>query len=233
MPGYSFNAAAGNRQSTYSSPSLGGIYQFGRATPYGPYTGLPRANSVGGTSTSTTATSGPTNAAESWLNDVIAGKNLPFSPFAQQQMLSQQSDMNAAAEGAQNQQLQNQAAVGGASASDPSFKAGQAANMAHRQTANTTAARDISTRANQANFGAQMDAAGQLNQNAITREGFQRGLQNTALGFMPWNQGGGSSGGNNFTGTGLLEYQNANLGSFRRPATNTGLTDKDYYNMGL
>lgn len=198
-----FNAAEqSGYQSTYGG-GLGNIYQYGNAMPAGPYSFLNKptaAGASGASGGSATSTSG--TGAEAWLNDVLSGKNLPFSPFAQQQMLSQQSDMNAAAEGAQNQQLDNVAAAGGASANDPSRQSAKAGNMARRQTANATSARDISTKASTANFGAQADAASQLNQNQLTREGFQHGQQNQALGFMPWNQGGGQrSGGNNFRGT--------------------------------
>lgn len=201
-----FNRYTGT-QSTYGS-GLGGIYQYGYANPYGPYSGLQKAGGAqtgGGTPTygggsTTTSRSGPTPTAEAWMNDVLAGKNLPFSPFAKSQMLSQQSDMSAAAEGARNQQMMGAAAMGGASASDPSLQGARMSNMAARQTQNQTAARDIDAQAYQANFGAQMDAASMLNQNAMNREAFQNGMQRTALGFMPWNQrgGGGGTGVNNF-----------------------------------
>lgn len=214
MPVYSFNAQGSRPGSSYQSnygAGLGGIQQFGYGNPLGPYYGLNKPGATAGakpgatSGSTTTATSGPTASAEAWMNDVLAGKNLPFSPFTQSQMLSKQSDMSAAAEGARNQQLANTAAMGGASASDPSMNAARMSNMAARQVQNQTSARDIGAQAAQANFGAQMDAASQLNQNAMNREAFANGMQRTALGFMPWAQGGGggggqSSGGNNFGG---------------------------------
>jgi hypothetical protein len=223
MPVYSFNAQGSRPGSAYQAnygAGLGGIQQFGYGNPYGPYYGLqkpgqnkPGQGASGGGGSTTTATSGPTASAEAWMNDVLAGKNLPFSPFQKSQMLSQQSDMSAAAEGARNQQLMGNAAMGGASAGDPSLNAARMSNMAARQAQNQTAARDIDVQANTANFGAQMDAASQLNQNAMNREAFQNGMQRTALGFMPWAQGGGGggqSGGNNFGGnvqnTGFMQF---------------------------
>ena len=217
MPVYSFNAQGSRPGSSYQSnygAGLGGIQQFGYANPLGPYYGLNRPGTTtgsrpGAAGSTATATSGPTASAEAWMNDVLAGKNLPFSPFTQSQMLSKQSDMSAAAEGARNQQLANTAAMGGASAGDPSMNAARMSNMAARQAQNQTSARDIGAQAAQANFGAQMDAASQLNQNAMNREAFANGMQRTALGFMPWAQGGGggqSSGGNNFGGSNFLQY---------------------------
>lgn len=203
------NAATGrpisdNRQPGYGA-GLGGIQQFGYGNPYGPYSFLPGAQRPGSTSatSSTTASSGPTASAESWLNSVLSGQNLPFSPQTQAAQLTQQTDMSAAAESAQNQQLGNMAAAGGASRFDPSFQGAKAANFAQRQGRNMQAAGDIAAKAGQANFGAQMQAAGQLNQNQLTREGFQHGMQNQALGFMPWNQSGGGRMNNFNYGAGL------------------------------
>lgn len=153
----------------------------------------PTGTTGGGSSTTTTGNAD----AESWFKDVMGGKTLPFSPFKQSQMLSQQSDMSAAAEGAQNEQLANQAAMGGASASDPSMAAARSSNMAHRQTANQTAARDISAAAEQQNFAAQMEAASQLNSNAQQRALWaQQAANGAAIGmpFSPWGAGGGGGG---------------------------------------
>lgn len=151
-------------------------------------------------------TAGAGNTAEKWLQDVLSGKNLPFNAQVQAQQLSQQSDMSAAAEGARNNQLDANAAVGGASGRDPSLQGAKAANFARRQTDNQTAARDISSNAATANFGAQARAATELSGNALQREAWanQAGIarmgmgsgaaqpkQQNNTGFLQW--GGGSS----------------------------------------
>lgn len=202
-------------QSNYGS-GLGTIYQFGHQTPMGPYSSL---QGEGATSSSTIKPTGGANPADQWLTDVMNGKNLPFGPAQQAAQLTQQTDMNAAAEHARNGQMEANAAAGGASATDPSFAGAKAANFARRQTDNSRAAGNIASQAGSANFGAQANAAGQLSQNAMQREGWQQQNANQAMGFMPWNQGGRTSGGNNFGGSnqGFLGY---------RPAASPGATYK-------
>lgn len=181
-----------NRTQSYGA-GLGGIYQYGRANPYGPYSGVARAgqspgiNPAGGSRT--TASSGP-GGGEDFLRGVVGGQNLPFSPFTQNQMMGQQADMTAAAESANLQQLNEDAAVGGASANDPSLQSGRRQLQSTRQNQNLQAQRAISAQAGQANFGAQMDAARALQQAQMTREGWGQQSQLAALGFMPWNQPG-------------------------------------------
>ena len=189
---------------TYSSSSG----TIGRApvrnSTYGQYNyyqtpqtiGRPAGGGAGGGGSSTTTTGNAD--AESWFKDVMGGKNLPFSPFQQSQALSQQSDMSAAAEGARNEQMMGNAAAGGASASDPSLQGGRMANMAARQTQNQTAARDISAQANRVNFGAQMDAASQLNQNAMQRAQWAQASGQGGMAFSPF--GSGQSGGGQGSG---------------------------------
>jgi len=189
---------------TYSSSSG----TIGRApvrnSTYGQYNyyqtpqtiGRPAGGGAGGGGSSTTTTGNAD--AESWFKDVMGGKNLPFSPFQQSQALSQQSDMSAAAEGARNEQMMGNAAAGGASASDPSLQGGRMANMAARQTQNQTAARDISAQANRVNFGAQMDAASQLNQNAMQRAQWAQASGQSGMAFSPF--GSGQSGGGQGSG---------------------------------
>ena len=189
---------------TYSSSSG----TIGRApvrnSTYGQYNyyqtpqtiGRPAGGGAGGGGSSTTTTGNAD--AESWFKDVMGGKNLPFSPFQQSQALSQQSDMSAAAEGARNEQMMGSAAAGGASASDPSLQGGRMANMAARQTQNQTAARDISAQANRVNFGAQMDAASQLNQNAMQRAQWAQASGQSGMAFSPF--GSGQSGGGQGSG---------------------------------
>lgn len=196
-----FNAQR-NTQSTYGA-GLGGIQQYGYANPYGPYSGLAKATTGGGMPTagggSSTTTTGNADA-EAWLKNVMAGNNLPFSPQQQAAMLTQQSDMGAAAESARNQSLDANAAASGASGRDPSLQGAKAANFAARQVGNQRAAGDIATKANSANFGAQMNAAETLNNNAMTRAAWQQS-GGGASAFLPWNAGRGGGGGtgvNNF-----------------------------------
>jgi len=200
---------------TYSSSSG----TIGRApvrnSTYGQYNyyqtpqtiGRPAGGGAGGGGASTTTTGNAD--AESWFKDVMGGKNLPFSPFQQSQALSQQSDMSAAAEGARNEQMMGNAAAGGASASDPSLQGGRMANMAARQTQNQTAARDISAQANKVNFGAQMDAASQLNQNAMQRAQWaQASSGQVGMPFSPFGSGqsGDSQGGGGGRSSGFGGY---------------------------
>lgn len=220
MPPYGASSRPGI-QGTYGA-GLGAISQFGwnpdGSPSAGPYSFLPQASSYGGagysgwnppawspgtpygttpstSGSSASATGGPTASAESFLNEVMAGNRLPFGPEQRQAQLSQASDMNAAAEGARLRQMNANAAAGGASSTDPSLNSARMSSMARRQSDNTRASNDINTRANSANFGAQMNAAGMLNENSMNREAFAQGMQRTALGFLPWATGGSSSGG--------------------------------------
>lgn len=131
--------------------------------------------------TTTTTNSGPSGEGEAWLKDVLSGKNLPFNPQQQAAMLGQQAEMSAAAEGARNDELMAGAAASGASGRDPSLRGAKAANFASRQVANQRAAGDIAAQANSANFNAQAGAAGALNANAMTRQGWQHDAQQRAL----------------------------------------------------
>lgn len=160
-------------------------------TPQGTSYHDPSFQATSGSST----TSGPTaNAGADFLGGVVSGKQLPFSPEWQAGQLSQQSDMSAAAEGAQNAQLAGRAAMGGASAFDPSFAAAQAGNMARRQTANQTAKRNIGQQAQTGNFAAQMDAANALNRNEMQRQQWAQQQAGNAMAFLPGMSGGFSAG---------------------------------------
>lgn len=224
-------AGASGYQSTYGS-GLGPVYQYGAAMPAGPYSFLPQKPTGGAAGASgSSAHTGGGGAGEDFFKSVLSGGALPFSPTAKAGMVSHASDMNAAAEGANNQRLDNNAAAGGASSTDPSFQAAKMGNQAQRQTANQTAVRDIDTQAETQNFGAQMNAADALNRNQMSREAFANGQSSQAMSFLPFNQrGGGSNGGSNFQG-GLLGFQNARLGNFKEPAVDP--TDQYYYDMGL
>lgn len=181
-----------NTQSQFGS--VGTIYQYGHQTPYGPYTGMPgTTGGAGGTggSGSSSSSSGPTGEAQKFLNGVLSGEKMPYSPDRVNQMYSQASDQNAAAEGALQGQIASNAAAGGSSATDPSLKGAQLGAMAKRQSMNSTAKRNINETATGANFSAQMQAAGMLEQSRMQSEQLQAQIQQRALGYMPWNQGGG------------------------------------------
>lgn len=175
------------RQMNYGS-GLGNIYQYGAANPYGPYYSMQRAGGTQGTpGGKSTTTSGGSGGGDDFLRGVVSGQNLPYSPFAQNQMMGQQTDMTAAAEAANLQALNEGAAAGGASANDPSLSNARRGLQSERQNQNLQAQRAISAQANQQNFAAQMDAARALQQSQLTREGWQQSNQQAALGYMPWN----------------------------------------------
>lgn len=193
-----------NRQSTYGQ-GLGGIQAWGYANPLGPYAGLQNNTPGAGGSGSGSSTAAPVaSGADKWLEDVLAGKNLPFSPEQQAAQLTQQSDMSAAAEGARNEQAGAAASAGGSSGRDPSLQGAKMNSLARRQTDNQQAAGNIAAQAGQVNFGAQMNAANTLSGNSMTREGWnqqnRQSASNNAQQFLPWNQSGGGNGGNNFKG---------------------------------
>lgn len=185
------NMRGDGRQLHYGQ-GLGGIQAWGYQNPLGPYASL--VNNKPGTGAGAgSSTTGPVaSGADKWLEDVLAGKNLPFSPAQQGAMLTQQSDMSAAAEAARNQSMDANAAASGASGRDPSLQGAKAANFAARQTANQRAAGDIASQANSANFGAQMNAANVLSNNQMTRESWQQQQNNANQAniqqFLPWNQ---------------------------------------------
>lgn len=103
-----------------------------------------------------------TNSALNQLQGVASGKNLPYDATTRSNMLSHAGEMNAAAEQAQSGQLRNAAASGGASLNDPSMQAAQRELMSRRQSGNASAAQQIDSQANLANFNAQQDANNQM-----------------------------------------------------------------------
>lgn len=217
-PTYSTNPLA-------KTGGMGPIYQYGAAMPYGPYSTLGRAGGTGGStgssSGSSSSESGKTPEARTYLNQVISGEKLPYSPDRVNRLKSEAGDVNAAAESSLANRMASQAAVGGVSANDPSFQGGLMNLQARRQTANQTSSRGIDETAEGANFDAQMRAASMLEQSRMQSEALAAQVSSKAMGYMPWSGGGGgsSSGGNNFTGgTGIAEYQNARLGDFKEPA---------------
>lgn len=157
--------------------------------------------------------------AEAWFKDVMSGKNLPFSQQQQAAQLTQQTDMNAAAESARNGQLDANAAAGGASASDPSFRGAKAANFARRQTDNSHAAGGIAAQANSANFGAEQQAATQLNQNSMQRAQWAQSSMGNNVPFSPWGSGQGGGGGQ--SNGGYAKPQSSFMGFGSNASTNS------------
>jgi hypothetical protein len=187
-----------------------GVQQFGQANPYGPFATLGGASggdpksSTGGTS------SGADSAARQYLSGVVSGQNTPYNQTTRDSMYSQQSGMAANAEAGRNQQIAEQAAVGGASPSDPSYQRLIRQSMAARQSQNQQSMGDIDRTANLANQQTQQQAAGTLlgsedERNAL-QQGYNQRATQMAMGYLYGNGGGQSSGGNNFQGSGFLQY---------------------------
>lgn len=144
---------------TAGGPGSGSMSVTG-ASPelYGAY-GVPQGGSSSSGSSSA-STSNPYEAsAMGFLQQVLSGQRLPYDEATQANMLTQASDMSGAAEAAQNQQAQQQAVAGGASATDPSLQGLAREYMAQRQGQNQQSANNIAQTASRANFGAQQDAA--------------------------------------------------------------------------
>lgn len=179
--------------------SMGPIYQYGAANPYGPYAGLQRAGA--GTGASGSAPSGSTagnSTALSYLEGVVGGQNTPYNEQTRNSMFSQASGMNAAAEGAQNQQLQAAFAMGGANPNDPSAQNAMRQNMAQRQGANQEAMGSINRTANIANQGAQQSAANTLLARETALNAQNQAASQTALSYLYGGGGSQGSGPNNF-----------------------------------
>lgn len=208
-----FNSQGGGRQSTYGG-GLGGIYQYGRANPYGPTIGMQRAGQSPGINPNAGAATGAAtkeSAARNYLTGTVQGQNTPFNEATRNSMYSQASGMNAAAEGAQNQRINETAAMGGASANDPSAQAARSQNMALRQGANQRAMGTIESQANLANQQAQSQAAttllGSEDRNNALAQGHASQAQQAALSYLYGGGGAsGGNGGNNFQGNGFLQY---------------------------
>lgn len=158
----------------------------------------------------------------SYLTGVVGGQNTPFDQNTQNNMFSQASGMNAAAESAQNQAIQSAAARGGAGANDPSAQLAQRQTMAQRQGANQNAMGQIQSQANIANQRTQQQAAGSLLNHADERYAIQNGnnqrMAQMALGFLYGGGGGGSNTQGNSTG-GMLGVGQENSNLPTRPRT--------------
>ena len=206
MPSYSPGSIPG-QQSSYGG-GLGDIYSYGAENPYGPYSALMPFSAGNGASagTTTTASSGPTASATDFLNGVLSGTNLPYDAATQGSEYSTASDMSAAAETANNEQATAAAQRGGASANDPSLQGARMNNQARRQGQNEKSMQDITSNAHKANFGAQMDAAGQLNQYNLEQERMRNGMMSSLMPYSGMGGGGRKpAGGNNFTGSSFLQ----------------------------
>lgn len=187
MPGYSFNAASGNRTGGYTG--LGPIQQFGYANPRGPYSMLGQAGQQPTQSTGDRTGGGAGESlARQYLTGVVQGQNTPYNQTARDSMYGRAAGMNAAAEATQNRQIGEQAAMGGASPTDPSYANLIRQSMAQRQGANVQAAGDIDRTANLANQQAQSDAATRLMSSEDERYALQQGYNQraaqTALGYL-------------------------------------------------
>ena len=204
---------------------LGPIMAYGYANPAGPYAGLPQANRPGtaltaqgiaaavsgaGSGTGSGISGGADGAATKYLQGVVSGQNTPYNESTKSSMYSQASGMNAAAEGAQNQQAQEGIAMGGASSTDPSAMSVLRQNMANRQGANQRSMGQIESTANIANQQSQQQAANSLLAADTAKNAQNQAASQAAMNYLYGNGGGGgggNSGGNNFTGgTGFLQY---------------------------
>lgn len=196
-----------NRSGGYTG--LGNIQQFGYANPYGPYATMQRGYG-GPQNTASTGAGGKTggdSVARQYLTGVVQGQNTPYNQTTRDSMYSQQSGMAAAAEAGRNQQLAEQAAIGGASPSDPSYQRLIRQSMAARQSQNQQAMGDIDRTANLANQQAQMGAAERLmssedEQNALA-QGYNARATQAALGYL---YGGGGTRSSNYQGNQMLGF---------------------------
>ena len=201
----------GNRTGgTYSGLGTN-VQRFGQANPYGPFAGMQGAGGQPqGGSASGGSTGGADSAARKYLTGVVEGQNTPYNQTTRDSMYSQQSGMAGAAEAGRNQQLSEQAAIGGASPTDPSYQRLIRQSMAQRQSQNQQSMGDIDRTANLANQSAQSDAASRLmgseDERFALQQGYNQRATQMAMGYLYGNGGGQSSGGNNFQGSGFLQY---------------------------
>lgn len=184
-----------------------------------------------GSDVSTTSLSfGPNASATAFYNDVLTGKQLPFDQTTKDSMLSDASDMTAAAESAQRQQMVNAAAAGGASATDPSLRGSENEAAAARQAGNVRAKQGIDIQANKANFGAKSDAAAHMMDYDLQQQAFKNNWAKTALGFLPMGGGGGGGSGGQLGGRGKAQNQGF-LGFGSDPETNLAEWQQNNPNM--
>ena len=171
------------------------IQRFGQANPYGPFAGMqgaggqPQGNSAGGREGG-----GADSAARKYLTGVVEGQNTPYNQTTRDNMYSQQSNMAGAAEAGRNQQLSEQAAIGGASPTDPSYQRLIRQSMAQRQSQNQQSMGDIDRTANLANQQTQQQAAGTLmgseDERFALQQGYNQRATQMAMGYLYGNSGG-------------------------------------------
>ena len=216
MPGYSFNAASGNRTGGYTGLGMP-IQRFGQANPYGPFAGMQAGDGMGSPSKSggSGSTGGADSAARQYLTGVVSGQNTPYNQTTRDSMYSQQSGMAGAAEAGRNQQIAEQSAIGGASPNDPSYQRLIRQSMAQRQSQNQQSMGDIDRTANLANQQTQQQAAGTLlgsedERNAL-QQGYNQRATQMAMGYLYGGGGGGSdqSTPGNYGGWGFNQYSGA------------------------
>lgn len=159
----------------------------------GPDTAAQRPAAPAATS-STSMSFGPNAEGAAFYHDVLSGNKLPYDQATQDSIYSTSADMASQAEGANNQRSTEAAVRGGASANDPSRQGALLANQAMRQSQTQQAKRDITTKANTANFGAQMDAAAGSSQLSMEQQRLELERQRMAMGAMSGYGGGGGGG---------------------------------------
>lgn len=102
------------------------------------------------------------NSALGRLRGTVDGTHLPYDANTRANLTSKATDMNAAAEASNAEDVQERIARNGGSMNDPAAQAALARLKSQRQGANTTAVQNIESQANVANFGAQQQAAGAM-----------------------------------------------------------------------
>jgi hypothetical protein len=184
----------GNRSGGYTG--VGTIQQYGYANPSGPYAymGAQRPGQTPATGAASTSGDRGSSVARDYLTGVVQGQNTPYNEATRTSMYGRAAGMNAAAEGAQNRQIGEQAAMGGASPTDPSYANLMRQSLAQRQGANVQAAGDIDRTANVANQQAQMGAADRLmgseDERFALQQGYNQRAMQAALGYLYGGSGG-------------------------------------------
>jgi hypothetical protein len=136
------------------------------------------------------------NSALSRLQSVVSGQNLPFDQTTRSNLLSGASDMNAAAEASNAEDMRARVASSGGSLTDPAAQAALARLKSTRQQGNASAAQAIDSQANQANFAAQQNAAGALSSTRLNQaqiDPYYNGAPHQFTGTT-WGSGGGTGG---------------------------------------
>jgi hypothetical protein len=93
------------------------------------------------------------------LDDIQAGKDLPYTDAVKSQITARHGDMGAAAEAANAEDLREATAANGGSMSDPSARARLSQGTQQRQAENLAFAGDLNTKATLENFNARNDAS--------------------------------------------------------------------------